>query len=403
MLSTVPPTRYNIPQNKYRPEFGSFGTGPVASRPAAVRATAARVGGYPDMENEQKLTPTQYHNTIRLISIIVGHNDKKLIASILGDDIPKSISIDMGNLFHARFSATNKNSIYHMIRDIVENYDLGVNLRNLARLTTYYERVPVGDESQQERIRRQDLAVEYRTACLDLQSRTVESLTQHISEVREEGIAGLVQISRLQQLCQLIQKDPFDFEGLDVDIKEEPYWRLVDEKKKQFWLDRYNENVVAWYWTFRGVIDIKATIAKEPMKSYSKYEFAHVCDQMWNKIIAHDVYREERVQIANTHVRSMAVARITHADQVSESRFPFEYSANFSQTAYRELCGKFLDHYEGDEDIRIESLGDIMVPPRSFSTKNGFVQEATREYTTAVTKDYKMKTRNAAAAAAANA
>lgn len=75
--------------------------------------------------------------------------------------------------------------------------------------------------------------------CYDLQTRTVNSLTEQIDGLRSGGLEGVVQITRLKKIRQHIQKDPFNFEGLDVATKEEPYWRLVDTKKKQLWLDCY--------------------------------------------------------------------------------------------------------------------------------------------------------------------
>lgn len=81
--------------------------------------------------------------------------------------------------------------------------------------------------------------------------------------------SGASQYWRLKGVRVRFQADLF--ENLDIQQGMElHYSRLTKEERRAFWLARYESNVVAWYWAFRGVIDIRNTIAEEPMATYSR-------------------------------------------------------------------------------------------------------------------------------------
>ena len=71
-----------------------------------------------------------------------------------------------------------------------------------------------------------------------------------------------------------------------------------------FWLNRYDANVVAWYWVFIGILDIHDTLENEPFNTYSRLEFAHVCNDM---------------SASSTHVQHMVTGANTmpHVDTFS--------------------------------------------------------------------------------------
>jgi hypothetical protein len=71
-----------------------------------------------------------------------------------------------------------------------------------------------------------------------------------------------------------------------------------------FWLNRYDANVVAWYWVFIGILDIHDTLENEPFNTYSRLEFTHVCNDM---------------SASSTHVQHMVTGANTmpHVDTFS--------------------------------------------------------------------------------------
>jgi hypothetical protein len=81
-----------------------------------------------------------------------------------------------------------------------------------------------------------------------------------------KGARAQVLRARLLAIRGKIMTDPFTAVAEKMEM-EKHYWLLNAAQKTRFWLDRYDDLVVAWYWSFRGIMDIQATLAHEPMKS----------------------------------------------------------------------------------------------------------------------------------------
>jgi hypothetical protein len=249
-----------------------------------------------------------------------------------------------------------------MVKENVESFDLGVNIRNLAR-TAALCRITVPSESQAAIGRRQDTASKYQVASYELRDRAIAHINEQIADLRRStlnlSMAGAVQISRLRSIRSRFQVDPFE----DLDVQESSevhYFERTQDERRALWLARYEMNVVAWYWAFRGVVDIQETIAEEPMATYSREEFSYVCDVMWMVVIG-------KKGAAASH-----------------------------QAAYRKVCGGFNDFLDCELDVglvadggAVRSLKFIKVTPHSFSTPNGFTKDVTREYTSAVERKYR--------------
>jgi hypothetical protein len=71
--------------------------------------------------------------------------------------------------------------------------------------------------------------------------------------------------ARLLAIRGKIMADPLTAVAEKMEM-EEHYWLLNAAQMTRFWLDRYEDLVVAWYWSFRDIMDIQATLAHEPMK-----------------------------------------------------------------------------------------------------------------------------------------
>jgi hypothetical protein len=360
MLPPAPPPSFDIPAFKYRPEYGSHGAEPCKSYIQSVSATSPR-GGYPDVDNSRRdMTDAQQHNTLRLISLVWGYNSSQVIRSILGIELPRNHKTYLSNLIRVRLGALPSNPIYHMVQESVESYDLGVNIRDLAR-TAALCKVAVPGESQAMIDRRQEIAAEYQAASYELRDRAVAHINQQIADLPlvNMGFAGASQSWRLKRVCVRFQVDPF--ENLDVQQGMElHYSERTKEDRRTFWLARYESNVVAWYWAFRGVVDIHETIAEEPMATYSREEFAYVCDAMWTMVTGK------------------------------------EGPATSHQAAYRKACGGFNDFYNYELDAGlavndgpVRSLKFIKVTPHSFSSPNGYLKSVTGDYTAAVEHEYR--------------
>jgi len=319
------------------------------------------MGGYPDVDNPKRdLTDTQQRNTLRLISLVWGYNSSQVIRSILGIELPRKRTTYLSSVLRARLGALPSNPIYHMVQENVESYDLGVNIRNLAR-TAALCKVAVAGESQAMIERRQEIAAEYKTASYELRDRAVTHIDHQIANLPliNMGFAGASQYWRLKRVRVRFQADPFENLNVQQDM-ELHYSERTKEDRRAFWLARYEINVVAWYWAFRGVIDIHETIAEEPMATYSREELAYVCDAMWMMVIGK------------------------------------EGPATSHQAAYREVCGGLNDiyNYELDTGLAVNggpvrSLKFIKVTPRSFSEPNGYLKSVTGDYTAAVQHQYR--------------
>lgn len=93
------------------------------------------------------------------------------------------------------------------------------------------------------------MADEYQNAVHYLRGRAITRLNEKMTQV-EAGTPGATQVKGLRAIRDPLAVDPFV--GLEVDMDadvlmdEEPaYWELEKEPRKQFWLDRYDESVVA--------------------------------------------------------------------------------------------------------------------------------------------------------------
>ena len=359
MLLPVSPPDFDIPAFKYRPEFGSDGTEPHRSDLHSVSATSP-MGGYPDVDNPKRdLTETQQRNTLRLISLVWGYSSSQVIRSILGTELPRNHTTYLSSVLRARLGALPSNPIFHMVQENVESYDLGVNIRNLAR-TAALCRVAVPGESQAAIDRRQEVAAEYEIASYELRDRAVAHINQQIANIPtlNVGLADTVQISRLEDIRASFQVDPFE----DLDVQqglELHYSECTKDERRTFWLARFERNVIAWYWAFRGIIDVHDTISEEPMATYSREEFAYVCDAMWMVVIGK------------------------------------EGPAASHQAAYRTVCGGFNDFFNDELPAGflvsggpVRSLKFIKITPGSFSLPNGYLKSVTMDYTLDVEMKY---------------
>jgi hypothetical protein len=267
-------------------------------------------------------------------------------------------------------AAVASNPIYHMVQEAVESYDLGVHIRNLAKTATLCMQAIPG-ETPAEMLDRQDIADEYQRAAFDLRDRALARLDILIADPTFINAAGAAQAARLEIIRDRFAADPF--EGLDADDGMElPYSKLHNDVKKEFWLSRCDENVVAWYWQFRGVMDIRETVAHEPFRTYSQDEFAHTCDSMWMHIICNNVHRTEWVQQGNVKRRKLDASVVTAEDQ----------------SEYRKACRVFNMDWNADNGGTVSSMSVIRVLLGGFDEKNGYEREVTQWYARAVRHKY---------------
>ncbi|KAM0696492.1 hypothetical protein Q7P36_003740 [Cladosporium allicinum] len=383
-----PPPYVNIPAFSYEPPTHSYGTGLVTSNTIAVSASSI-AGGYPNVEHPlvQDMTEMEYHNTLRLITLVWDSNDKQVVDSILQLEKPRSDQAEfLSKQFAKRFAARKSNHIYHMVKEAAEVHDLHVTLRNMARVSILC-RVAIPNDSPEQQARRTRIADEWQRSVHSLRGRAITRLEEKMTQV-EDGIPGAIQTKRLRDIRDSLALDPFVGLEFDVDAdtddaEEDPrYWELNMKDRKQFWLDRYDENVVAWYWEFRGIFDICASITSEPFRTFSRLEFAHTCDTMFTQIVSMDINYERRTQRANVHVRTLDAGKITEADR----------------KAYRKAIGRFNNKFNGDVDdgvldppvgnVRSLSVLKVKVAPRSIEQKNGFVDSATTLFAGAAKRRY---------------
>jgi hypothetical protein len=246
------------------------------------------------------------------------------------------------------------NPIYHMVQEAVECHDLGVHIRNLAKTAALYRQAIPG-ETPAEMLVRQNIANEYQRAAFDLRDRALARLDILIADPTFINATGAAQAARLKIIRDHFAVDPF--EGLNADdAMKLSYLKLHNNAKKEFWLSRYDENVVAWYWQFRGVMDILETITHEPFRTYSQDEFAHTCDSMWTEMT----------------IRTLDGSIVSTKDQ----------------SEYRKAYGVFNRDWNADNDGTVSSMGLIRVLQGSFDEKNGYQREVTQRYARAVRHKY---------------
>jgi hypothetical protein len=248
----------------------------------------------------------------------------------------------LSTLFGTSFAAQKSNHIYDMVREAVEVHDLIATLRNMARVSILCK-VTALAESPEQQARRKRMSEEYKSEVYSIRDRALARLDQRMREV-EGGIPGAIQVKRLRGIRDRVGSDPFV--GLEVDleageVEEEPvYWELEMEARKQFWLERYDENIVVWYWDVRGVIDICETVSSEPFMTFSRLEFAHTCDAMFMPIISMNITNDRRVQRANIYSRTVNAGETTRADQ----------------RVYRDAVGEFNNILNVDVDDSLHGL-----------------------------------------------
>ena len=202
MLSPTQPPYFDIPSFKYRPEFGSHGTGPLVSSVGSVSATSQQ-GGYREVgDRGWDLNEVQCHNTLRLMTFVWGSNDAKAFGSIAGGLISREHASSLSKLLRARFGTRSTHPIYLMVQENVQCYDLGANIRDLARTAVLHMLLASPDESQAAINRRKTIAADYQTASYELRDRAIARIDENIDELATScaGIAGLVQITRLESL-----------------------------------------------------------------------------------------------------------------------------------------------------------------------------------------------------------
>jgi hypothetical protein len=135
---------------------------------------------------------------------------------------------------------------------------------------------------------RENIAAEHEAVAFGLRDRALARLDTMIADPKLKSVYVSVQVGRLKTVRAVVNRDPFH--RLDADYMEVVYYKLSKTSKEAFWLARYDENVVAWYWAFPGVMDIRATLAGEPFKTFSRQELAFVCNMMWMDTIGARVY-----------------------------------------------------------------------------------------------------------------
>jgi hypothetical protein len=142
-----------------------------------------------------------------------------------------------------------------MVQEEVEHHNLMVNIRNLAR-TAITARATNEDEK----------ADIYEDFCLDLQNRAVGQIDRVIKQHMTDYSGARAQVlrARLLAIRRKVMADPFAAVAEEMEM-EKHCWLLNAAQKTRFWLDRYDDLVVAWYWSFRGIMDIQAFLAHEPM------------------------------------------------------------------------------------------------------------------------------------------
>jgi hypothetical protein len=288
----------------------------------------------------------------------------------------------LSTLFGTSFAAQKSNHIYDMVREAFEVHDLIATLRNVARVSVLCK-VTALAESPEQQARSKRMSDEYKTEVYSIRDRALTRLDQRMTEV-EEVIPGAIQVKRPRGIRDRIGSDPFV--GLEVDLEadevdEEPvYWELEMDARKQFWLERYDDNIVVWYWDVRGVIDICETVSSEPFRTFSKLAFAHTCDAMFMLIISMKITNDRRVQRANVHARTLNAGKVTKADG----------------KAYRKIIGQFNGKYNGDVDdgfldapaANVRTLSVLKVAPRSILAKNGFVVSTTELFAGAAERKF---------------
>jgi hypothetical protein len=319
-------------------------------------------GGFPSSDNDfdftvgKNWTPTELAKIIRLATVVWGEQCKPAIADLIGEKLKCNFDGLINSMVGDRFGATAANSMYHMVQESVESYNLGVRLRTFAR-TTVRARVPVDGEDQAAITRRENIANAHQAATYDLSARAIEAIDEaiRVASNKYPGKRGQVLASRLEAICTKFSADPF-FQ-LHPNLAEPNYFDQSRDAKKQFWLNWFNNNAVAWHWDFSGIMDIREIINEEPMRTYFDEEFAFVCDAMWGSVIAANINRGYLAQSGSVATRPLEAFPVTAIDQRN----------------YRQHTGTFNEDYNiRYPSAEVRSLKFIRVLKRSIEKPKGF-------------------------------
>jgi hypothetical protein len=179
-----------------------------------------------------------------------------------------------------------------------------------------------------------------------------------------------VLVSRLRAVRTKFAIDPFV--RLNPNQVSLVYFRLDRDAKKQFWLNRFNKNVVAWFWEFCGIMDIRETIRDHLFSNYCREEFAFVCDAMWYSIISINVEGANFVQSGSVAERAANVHFVTPIDQLN----------------YRQHIGTFNENYNRlHPQAQVRSLDVLSVLQESISKPKGLKNWVCTRYVAAVERD----------------
>lgn len=346
------PIRFNVPSYDYEPEHGSHGCETRVSKGFTKSATDNDGGNYPIQNDNtrEKLREVQTANTVRLISLIFGYDHAEALSTHLRKETRERLNKakwqkKANTEASKRFKAVKTNPKYLMIREEVEHYNLGVKIRTMARVSLIAQAAG-----------RVEKATLFRVASLELRDRAVNQIDRRITQVLKKypGMPGRVLRSRLNKRKVHVNVDPFRL--LNPDLLEPLYHRFQEPLKKEFWLNRYENNILAWLWPHRGVIDIHATLRGENMTMFFKAEFVLVCSTMWGVIIACDVDRFGLTQAENVMERATDVYVV---DQSDRDRY------------HASIKVFHIDYNESHPDNMVETLDELRVHYNTIDMANG--------------------------------
>jgi hypothetical protein len=363
----------NPPSYAFRPKHGSYGVAPLDLNAQTVTATSA-AGGFPESNSpvgNPNYTPVEHLNIVRLATVVWGANCKPAIADLLGGGLEDSLDDNINSLVGGRFAATDANPMYHMVQEEVEIYNTEVRIKTFARISVR-ARLRMAGEDLAAVAHRERVARSYRAAAFDLRDRALEAINEAVSRVSRKytGKRGQVLVSRLRAVRTKFAVDPFV--RLNPNQVSLVYFRLDRDAKKQFWLNRFNKNVVAWFWEFCGIMDIRETISDHLFSNYCREEFAFVCDAMWYSVISINVEGANFVQSGSVAERAANVHFVAAIDQLN----------------YRQHIGTFNENYNRLHPRRqVRSLAVISVLQESISKPKGLKNWVCTRYAAAVERD----------------
>ena len=276
-----------------------------------------------------------------------------------------------------RVSAGEKHPNRNLVAETSRNWDVDVEIGNYA---LEYRRLlrPVLGELPAERLRRLEDArlvhrqwVDFVTRCIERERDNMKKAIEKVLATYSKGKAATEgnthrsmavarYIKRINELKTAPGSDIEDITGLQPRQK---YSLLPEEAQNAIWDALWPTSKLAFYYDVRGVIDICATTAVEPMASYSRREFGHVCHLIWSRVVSFGLANHFRTQHPNAKVSSL---RRLDPDMLS----------------YRQACGRFswtwnmecCDPDSPHSGLYAKSFDVLMVAPGSRSIKKGNVK-----------------------------